>query len=642
MAIFVALIFQVLFVAFAMAINIGLVVHDKINLQNSVDLAAYYAAQKQAEQLNAIAHQNYQIRQSFKLLAWRYNVLGSAGRDDHPTKRGGNSESVYEDAPTLCMSYNPLFAEVGRGAANENACRVQNFTVPEIRVPPVIAAFNPINILFAARVRSFIRQIGNICEDYGTYNYYMAAASLGAFRRDQANRKQIIRAIAANMAKATTEMIDLDGGIVFDGARKTFEKNLTFENRNNTESFSVFNSLEGSPPERWLNEIPIFTSLLYSDIFSASGGGSTCRTEIKQVNVLPRKQQLLGAQLIAELEQLVAGPPPGNINQLSLGYEKNPWMMVYSAVRGRTRPRQIFFPFGPSITFEATAYAQPFGGKIGPWYSSQWPRGAPSSSGTKVDALLPPLAANASSLSNSAEVLPNYSRFPGDRLGLKSFAAHAAIPSLNGLRGKFSDYAEIMDIGAGAPNDVMANDSTVPTGGFLRDVETAAISPDLFDATYYSIDTNFGEYYLPKLERIRGQLGLPSDVPLRGDMGSRAPNKIRFGVKEQILTLLGTGAGLPRVTSQAYWFIRDRAHLLTDWVHNDSFEIQERINMNRFGQCAQYDDDLNVKTPGSCIAGGRSGYSVKIVSGEYLKAQDLPLGGEGQTGGILNPPPESR
>ena len=60
-AIFVALIFNVLFVFFAMAINVGLVVHDKINLQNSADLAAYYAASKQAEMLNVIAHQNYQI-----------------------------------------------------------------------------------------------------------------------------------------------------------------------------------------------------------------------------------------------------------------------------------------------------------------------------------------------------------------------------------------------------------------------------------------------------------------------------------------------------------------------------------------------------------------------------------------------------
>ncbi|NJL25348.1 MAG: hypothetical protein HC902_09325 [Calothrix sp. SM1_5_4] len=68
-AIFVALMFNVLFVFFAMAINIALVVHDKINLQNSVDLAAYYAASKQAELLNAIAHENYAIRQSYKLLA---------------------------------------------------------------------------------------------------------------------------------------------------------------------------------------------------------------------------------------------------------------------------------------------------------------------------------------------------------------------------------------------------------------------------------------------------------------------------------------------------------------------------------------------------------------------------------------------
>ena len=78
-AIFVALMFNVLFVFFAMAINISLVVHDKINLQNSADMAAYYAAMKQAEILNVIAHENYMIRQSYKLLAWRYRVLGILG-----------------------------------------------------------------------------------------------------------------------------------------------------------------------------------------------------------------------------------------------------------------------------------------------------------------------------------------------------------------------------------------------------------------------------------------------------------------------------------------------------------------------------------------------------------------------------------
>src|SRR3984957_12581680 len=95
-AIFVALMFNVFFIFFAMAINVALVVHDKINLQNSLDFAAYYAASKQAEILNVIAHENYMIRQSWKLLAWRYRVLGTIGMIDdatpHPSHAGDLSD----------------------------------------------------------------------------------------------------------------------------------------------------------------------------------------------------------------------------------------------------------------------------------------------------------------------------------------------------------------------------------------------------------------------------------------------------------------------------------------------------------------------------------------------------------------------
>ncbi|MFP5520557.1 MAG: TadE/TadG family type IV pilus assembly protein, partial [Bdellovibrionia bacterium] len=95
-AIFVALVFQVLFLFFAMVINVGLLVHHKINLQNSVDMAAYYGAMKMAENMNAMAHVNYQIRQSWKLLAFRYRILGTSGesqlkensgRQTHPFKK---------------------------------------------------------------------------------------------------------------------------------------------------------------------------------------------------------------------------------------------------------------------------------------------------------------------------------------------------------------------------------------------------------------------------------------------------------------------------------------------------------------------------------------------------------------------------
>src|ERR1039457_2966853 len=80
-SILVAIIFQIVFIFFAMVINVGLLVHDKINLQNSVDIAAYYGAMKQAEVLNAIAHVNYELRQIYKLLNWRMWSLGDAGRN---------------------------------------------------------------------------------------------------------------------------------------------------------------------------------------------------------------------------------------------------------------------------------------------------------------------------------------------------------------------------------------------------------------------------------------------------------------------------------------------------------------------------------------------------------------------------------
>src|ERR1700677_12572 len=95
-SILIAVIFQVLFIFFAMVVNVGLLVHDKINLQNSTDIAAYYAAMKQAEVLNAMAQLNYQIHQAWKLFVWRLWVLGDAGRNEDYT--GSSSGPVTSDS----------------------------------------------------------------------------------------------------------------------------------------------------------------------------------------------------------------------------------------------------------------------------------------------------------------------------------------------------------------------------------------------------------------------------------------------------------------------------------------------------------------------------------------------------------------
>ena len=81
-AIFMVFVFQVLFILLGMTINISMTVYDKINFQNSLDLAAYYGAKKQAEVLNAMAHINYQMRQNWKLLSWRYRILGTLTQPD--------------------------------------------------------------------------------------------------------------------------------------------------------------------------------------------------------------------------------------------------------------------------------------------------------------------------------------------------------------------------------------------------------------------------------------------------------------------------------------------------------------------------------------------------------------------------------
>ena len=107
------------------------------------------------------------------------------------------------------------------------------------------------------------------------------------------------------------------------------------------------------------------------------------------------------------------GNEPSGLQRMSVGVEKNPWVMAYVGVKARTKPRQIFFPFGPKISFEARSFAKPFGGRIGPWYGSRWSQSAQRSEGQKVDPHLPPRVEAGGLLNSQLDrtLFPNYSRF---------------------------------------------------------------------------------------------------------------------------------------------------------------------------------------------------------------------------------------
>lgn len=663
MAVFVALIFQVLFVFFAMAINVGLVVHDKINLQNSVDLAAYYAAQRQAEWLNVIAHQNYQIRQSFKLMTWRYRVLGTMGlvetNPPHPAYRPNQvSDRPYAEAvtPMACASYRPVWQDIAEG--EDSLCKQKNLNIPQITVAPVIAAFNPINAIYAQFARRMQERINETCNSYGGYNYLYVNLIKFLYRQDQFRLKQSILAIAENLARPAQQMLDLNGATVYQGANKTFLKNLTYENTASitdpNNAITIYNSIEGRRPDEWLNEIKVNLTMYYRDVDTSSG----CRGLNKLAFQTPQRneglaliQRILGITAEESQNLLAADPPAGSLARMSLGFEKNPWMRLYVGVKGVTRPRQLFFPFGDPVQFEAKAYASPFGGRIGPWYKERWPQGAPASDGREIDSLLPPLVAGESNQVDPEQadrLLPNYSRYLGDRLGLSSELAQAALIGQASMTGRLGSLAGAFDSQQGSSPDILTWEGTPNSS--MRRFEIAAVSPDIFDSIFYSIEPNFGRTYLPKLRALAGALQIPDNAFPRGDLGSHdgSSELAGFSVKDQMALAgaqLGGGGFLNSGQSihrpDAFWFLRDRAHLLTSWVHNDVVADFSEFPEARYGKCEEWDDEYKTKIPGSCLySGGRTGYSVKIISGNFLRADGVQYGGKDQRGALLNPPPD--
>jgi Putative Flp pilus-assembly TadE/G-like len=667
MAIFIALIFQVLFLFFAMAINIGLAVHDKINLQNATDLAAYYAAQKQAEILDAIAHTNYQIRQAYKVLNFRYYYLGTLGYNDAPSRSNTQygevpySEMIGSLAPTpVCIAYGPMWYQ----SSGDNICKEHNYVVPNITIPPIIAAFIPSTIVFQSVATQMQQQLIDTCQKYAAYNWFFAATMYVAYDMEQASRKQVIHALAQNLMKpinaSANSMIDMQGQSIYEGAYKTFIKNLTYRNLASLSAnpLTLYNSLQTTTSvSQWLPDIDVFFTIRYQDIHGTTG---SCTGVDENVQTLPSGgvTQLYSVfppnyvQNLMAYTNAIRGLEAGDPNRLSLGVEKNPWYLVYVGAKSSSTPTQLFSPFS-GTTFTARAFAQPFGGRIGPWYSQTWPSGSATSNPQSLltEPMAPPRIdwiANNPSL----PIMPGYSRYPGDTLGE---TAMSYLQSLNQLAdtgavtANFSEYGAILSsMGPGTANDTLAYNSLNPAlPSQVRNYEIAAAAPDLFDITYYSIQPGFGYRYLPSLISNAAAFGIPSTVVPHGDLGSRAgdpnPRAVAFSVVDQIgEALFGNNGNAPYHNSKSFWYVVSPAHLLTGWVTGDDYADYSVASASaRLGQCPpQYAGAAtNPRPPGDCLSeGGRVGYSVKLISPSMFSESLPSLGGNGQNGPILNPP----
>lgn len=588
MSIFIVLIFQVLFVFFAMTINIGLVVHDKINLQNSVDLAAYYAATKQAEILNLMAHINYQMKQNWKLLAYRIRGTGDSGRSVHPFRVKGEGK-IYDDSsnefPSICTNH--AFWKYVHPEKNTplegNLCRDLNTTLPELPILTNIANFgfigrlNEMALTLSRRARTkSIEQ----CKLAGSANWLVGYRWIEQFHNYSIAQSQKFEKLYQKLKNGE----DLEGKKIEDGVASTLKGNLTRSNLSSLQKGPYFVNPLGQS-NNLFNQINLVPIILYADsVYNSSVGCTIFPKVMTYYKTANRDRALPTYKRYGSLDTSILE------KTFTLGYEKNPWNVVYAKINAISTPRKVFAPLGKPIALTAESYAKPFGGSIGPWMYSTWPRSMNKSNGSfekAIDKLLPPASGDVGTTQISHERLaPNYSLYPGDMegLNLKENLLSFLFDGEQGVRFKYErvNYTQSEgELNAMAP---------IGLG------ELSAIAPNVFDATYYSIDPDINNY-----KSIMPLEVEETEVSVKHLIENNKPN--------------------------APWALNNWNHLLSSWGP----AVNEQSTQSAmFAYCKS---ESNI--PGGCSVGGRVGYSVKMISKRYLQ-RDLPLGGEGVRGKIKN------
>lgn len=688
-SVFLALGFLVLFTMFAMTINVGMVVHDKINVQNAADFASIYVAQRQAEMLNAIAHVNYQIRQAHKLLSYRYVVLGSAGIQGSQASIGpSNNESVLDPAATkvsvpLCIADRKILRFPGTNTDEWCRSNLMNNGFIGIPILEVVNSGIAGNYGLRSQTLELAENIRIGAALASAINWWFTANSMAAFKYQVAYRKALVKALATNLARPIQDgeggMKDLYGDSVFEGAAKTFRFNLSESiRRTGATTIQVRNSIQGLAVETWLPEIAAYIVPTYVDYSPRNGGAADVGGGIQSAqatfyNQLPAAYRTdypgartqINSQLFDRvdpdsiLRNLAANfpVPPGDDFEEILGFEKNPWYMIYNHVDVQVSSGALFSPL-PTLSLRAQAFAKAFGGRIGPWYGRDWPRGNTISSDNKVEPLWPPRKLTAAQPTDDRDpfLLPNSPKFPGDENGLQTRLAQSSTGVLGDNGANVIQAEEYMnvafDLMPGGSGQALSHlPATAATSTAMRERELSAIAPDLFDITYYSIEPNFHENYLEgKLDtwlmnEVRFNRGLTYNAPVWRDIGfSSASTELQqFKVKDQLQS-----PNRQTYASQVFYFLEASreglANLLTSWVGgSDVMDYRSPASgpvSARFGNCNDFYRPRNGRPniPGECLSGGgRVGYSVKIISKEYLESNQHRMSRD-STGAILNPP----
>ena len=792
--IFVALIFQVIFVFFAMLVNVGLVVHHKINLQQSTDLAAYYGAMKQAEIMNVMAHVNFQIRQAWKLMSWRYRVLGTFGLEHNgrpppgfpavrvefpvtwpspdykpkynPASRttacnvAGNAKGLtITDIPFMCLGHNGFGDWISSPNDRETYCKVECNGISEMKAfsitaIPGVGTSSIFGNAMGSSVNAAIGRANSIlektCNTLGPITTQMLALYYGNYIKDTQNRRNFIYMMAKNLGLPESQMLDIEGNSVLKGVKNTLKNNLTEANLTSMSDASIttFNGVKSfgggsSFAESMIREIN-FQRLMFFMIDCEY----TSNSNIALKSLYDGAAGNLDSRIRNQLNSIM---DPGSISAIEnlfnqntdksniLGYEKNPWIPVYYGVKATAEPKIPFLPLA-KIKLNAVSFAKPFGGTIGPWYFKTWNSDMEDNKNrtdfeNRTDFNLPKRnlggLTTTPTLKDAREYLFNYSthvgdvfsndapnRDPGNKGGLANTDIvafyHLLLANKYGHNNspsssdkiketreyayekpqrwpKYADWYHLSSDVADDTFDPLAVDRqdgpNAARNTYMRDIEISVVSPNQFDATYYSIEPDYYSNYAKKIavQKLVAATGTSPAPVLPLDFGHRrvqvAGIPPSFNVRNQmqvthdlfkqasaaneIASINGSAGASVRFALDV--LATKQSSLLTGWtflnlstIGYSTFPSADATGGKftmLFGTCdnnpalnpwtdeykaPQELDGTLPPAPGNCVTGGRTGYSVKLISSELLRAGKLfeGLGGPGTAGQIKNPVPE--
>ncbi len=402
----------VLITIIAFVINIGLFVKAKINLQNSVDAAAYAGASVQARQLTKIAYLNWEMRNIYKEWMFKYYVLGNVSLEGVKNPSGSvmdfkmkadlisDAQDPY-DWPSICIH---LAAGSGQGGTTNICSRYSVPGLPEFggySMPGAEEASRAfIDALLDSKMadcnfrtkmnlyvaNSWAYNVLNSTPDSQMTSYgpailadrqgaWPAAVELAMRIRNLeyvVNRPPVTEGIcnggSTELTNCSKQITEFTGDATLGNERITKAFYSAYRNlaTTNDELKETFTLRELAP-----TVADVGTQYSASYLFVPGTMYQQVKKHYLDLKVMSVNYATFYDTFIQSASTTTSGtcdvtklalPVPG----YPLGFYKNPDIVTYYAVKGEAEFVGMFNPFGKTVKLTAYAAAKPFGGRIGP------------------------------------------------------------------------------------------------------------------------------------------------------------------------------------------------------------------------------------------------------------------------------------